>query len=213
VNQADFPQLINGCVVDSSPTANGLTRGKLDVAFSLRYATAFVVGFTAPGTSGTFTRVVLDQTDVQLTDETGQPAVTPFQIISAGIVEAVAGGAVGYGLVQVTLIPSDFAATLVDDLKAGGARHFVSSIRVHGHSLEGAPFVSDAFKLPIDVCYGCLVSFPPEANDPQAAVQPNCGLGSFDSHQPCVLGQDEPVDCRLCNNLIPDSGLCEPPPM
>jgi hypothetical protein len=57
--------------------------------------------------------------------------------------------------------------------------------------------------------------FPPDANDPKLSRQPNCalpaGTGTTIS-PPCLLGQDDAIDCRICKTSVKpaDVGLCEP---
>ena len=64
------------------------------------------------------------------------------------------------------------------------------------------------FEYPIDVCFGCLVSFPPDSVD-TSKPQPNCLAplpGASGDYAPCITGQDQPIDCRMCSSV----GVCTP---
>ena len=87
----------------------------------------------------------------------------------------------------------------------------LTRIQVSGKTLDGSPVSSGEFLFPLTVCKGCLLTFPPEAADPG---RPNCrnedGVSGLES--PCIVGQDEPVDCRLCRigKAQAAKGDCEP---
>jgi hypothetical protein len=84
---------------------------------------------------------------------------------------------------------------------------------VFGHTLGSQAVDSGEFRYPITVCYGCLIYYPSEANDPKITPNPNCDLpmatGSSTSVG-CSPGQDEMVDCRVCKATFPSDPICEP---
>jgi hypothetical protein len=76
----------------------------------------------------------------------------------------------------------------------------LANVVVHGKSESGDDVDSQGFLLPIDVCKGCLVSFPIGSTDPMQPT-PNCAApidSSTTGDRPCVVGQDQVADCRLC---------------
>jgi hypothetical protein len=86
-------------------------------------------------------------------------------------------------------------------------------VKVFGRTLGGMSVESGEWRFPINVCYGCLVVFPPEANDPKVMPQPNCGLSAVTGTSvvhPCIVGQDDTIDCRVCKETFPRGALCEP---
>ncbi len=99
-------------------------------------------------------------------------------------------------------------------------------IRLRGETLDGKEIESNEFTFPIEVCNGCLITYPPEAIDLAAGQVPNCrnlseddttttGLDSIDAGCFFVLGTDfNQVDCRDCQGFAVDSiarQLCQPP--
>ena len=99
------------------------------------------------------------------------------------------------------------------------------SVIFKGHTTAGTEVFSNEFTFPVDMCAGCLLVHPPgtlftdDDNsltcDTAAAV---AGEGEVvDTGMvatPCLLGQDDDVDCRLCRTLAPDDitadELCDP---
>ena len=50
-------------------------------------------------------------------------------------------------------------------------------------------------------------------DDLKLMTQPNCSLAATTGTSiaaPCVVGQDDTVDCRVCKQFFPNSALCEP---
>ena len=89
-------------------------------------------------------------------------------------------------------------------------------IRYEGVTFGGREVTSNEFIYPIELCYGCLLYFPPNAIDREYPVLPNCRLLSEEEESLCLPGQDEPIDCRqICPYVtaIPGGdpeGICEP---
>ncbi len=100
-------------------------------------------------------------------------------------------------------------------------------LRLRGETLDGKEIESNEFTFPVEVCNGCLVTYPPEAIDLTAGSVPNCrNLGEEDEETTTgldgiapgcffVLGTDfNQVDCRDCQGFAVDSiarQLCQPP--
>ncbi len=69
---------------------------------------------------------------------------------------------------------------------------------VQGTTNGGLAVESPEFYFPVDLCCGCLLSCPPEANDPEGADPGNfCDSDDELTERTCVLGQDSAMDCRL----------------
>ena len=73
----------------------------------------------------------------------------------------------------------------------------------HGPSGQGQ---ADEFPFPVEVCNGCVISF----TDAPSSPTPNCVVSAstppMPTTVPCDIGQDSPVDCRLCQPLPACSG-------
>lgn len=89
----------------------------------------------------------------------------------------------------------------------------VVDVTIKGEMADGTEIQSNVFSYPIRVCRGCLLSFPPEADD-QTNTELDCDNTSSQSigDMPCHPGQDEVVDCRLCKRLTGQmiEGDCDP---
>ena len=75
-------------------------------------------------------------------------------------------------------------------------------MRVFGHTLGGTAVESGDASFPIQVCYGCLVKFPPEASS--SATSPNCSQPPASGSSlslPCRMGQDELSTVAFANRL------------
>jgi hypothetical protein len=99
------------------------------------------------------------------------------------------------------------------------------SVIFKGHTTAGTEVFSNEFTFPVDMCAGCLLVHPPgtlftdDDNsltcDTAAAVLGDGEVvDTADVATPCLLGQDDTVDCRLCRTLAPDDvtadELCDP---
>jgi hypothetical protein len=219
--QARVASGATGCTVDSSPSSLFITHGTLDLAFRTEYTAALLVGnqLVARGNSSQLrtetSRVEIEGAVVRL--ENGTNTVWgPFTVPGSGFIDPATGAAPSYGLTEAILLGSAFGNTLASDPTAERykVRRFTSVVKVVGKTLGGTPVESGEWRFPLTVCYGCLISFPPEANDTKL-TRPNCllpaGTGTTVA-APCALGQDDAVDCRVCKLSVraQDVGLCEP---
>jgi len=204
-----------GCVADSSPTSLVLTAGTLDVAFSLQYKADLLVGFqpvcdipNAPA------GIAFQQATVRVEDAGGTALWGPVSIPTSGFVDS-SPDKVSYGVTETILLGSELGARLADELQTtrGLVLHLRSVVRVSGRAVGGSTLESDEWGFPISICYGCLPTFPRDADDIKLAKQPNCALGSETPStlvKPCRVGQEDPIDCRVCKEYFPNSSLCEP---
>lgn len=218
------------CAASPDESSAGWLSGVLDVALRLEYDATLLVGSQLidqgdPATVKTETsKIQLYATDVQVLDEdgnvytyvdaTGSEKSAEFSTPSAGFVNAALGGQAAYGLIGATLIDYNTAADLRTQLNQPSRpeRSLVASVVVHGRTLGGNELVTAPFTFPIRVCYGCLVTFPPDAIEDNPKYPPvNCrnSQASTDTTSVgCRLGQDDPVPCTLCKSVNPD--VCNP---
>jgi hypothetical protein len=141
----------------------------------------------------------------------------PFTVPGSGFIDPATGSTPAYGLTEAILVGSDYGNALVREgalRRDRTVRRLTSVVKVVGKTLGGTAVESGEWRFPLTVCYGCLIGFPPEASDPNQ-TRPNCdrpaGTGTTVA-APCILGQDDAVDCRICKLSVPpqDSGFCEP---
>lgn len=210
------------CTYDPQPTAPlQLYEGVLDIAFSNTYAPVLLMAneMVQRGSSTLLrvetSKIQLQGATVRLTDATGAQ-MSSFTALSGGYVDASNGTTPGYGAFSITVIdPATVEGILRPALTNADVRiqrtmskRVIAYVKPYGQTLGGLHVEAGEFQWPVQVCNGCLVSFPVEAED-LGQARPNClnaGSGSAQVAHPCSLGQDQIVDCRLC----PDNPVCTP---
>lgn len=219
IRNAIYPPASQGlglCTYTNDPSQPKLNSGTLDTAFTLFYSPAFLVGnqMTPRGnpdnTQTETSRVEIQGAIVRLTDVAGNELRPSFTRSAAGFLDPAIGGQPGYGTYQVLILDDAVTQSVrtqgtaaVGSGKTAGSLRVMAYIKFFGHTLGGIRVETNEFQFPIDVCYGCLVQFPQgvSSNLP-GDPQPNCKNsgtgGSTSAASPCVLGQDQPIDCRIC---------------
>jgi hypothetical protein len=196
--------------------------GVIDVAFRRQYSATLLVGnqLVARGNSSELrtetSRVALEGSIVQLADSGGAVVWGPVTVPGSGFVDPASGTTPSYGAIDTILLGADFGQrVLYPELSAnpGFIKNFTASVRVFGHTLGGTAVESGDASFPIQACFGCLVKFPPEASS--STTSPNCSQPPASGSSltaPCRLGQDEPVDCRICKQTLrgADKVVCDP---
>ena len=200
-------------------TGKGISVGVLDLAFRDTYEVGLMVGNQlVAGGSGSqaleVARFRARSAKVRLVGGDGRK-VGSFSVPVSGMIEPGKGSGVGWGVVGVTLVSREqgeqWRKGYVGTERSEKRMRVVANVEVSGETLGGREITTAEFGLPIDVCDGCLVEFPAAAVDLGRAV-PNCGNleGVTSLKEPCVLGQDDAVDCRLCQVKGVVSGVCLP---
>jgi len=143
----------------------------------------------------------------------GAEVFAPFEATVAGSVEPG-----GVQVVHVPLLNGDQVAALIERLpqrtpdEPSPATELTVEVQLFGEELNGDDANSNVFGFPLVVCRGCLLRFPAAASE--GVGPPNCrDVEHVDSvDPPCALGQDDPVDCRLCRQAvgIAQRNQCEP---
>jgi hypothetical protein len=218
------PQFVTSgmsCVFTANPTQPVLAEGRLDVGLAAEYTAAMLVGNqivprgdpNQPHTETSY--VTLEGAVVRIVDSNGKQLNTYTQPVAATIPPS-SGTTPGYAsLPGVTIIDSATATALLPKVtntplgnNAGKTVPVVSYVRFFGHTLGGESVESNEFGFPINVCAGCLVSFPVAEDDPRLPGTNCASLGAamsstMSTSVPCVSGQDLPVDCSTCARFNP----------
>jgi hypothetical protein len=98
-------------------------------------------------------------------------------------------------------------ANLQSNVKSGGTTRLVTYVTFFGQTTGGNTIQSDEFEFPVDVCDGCLITFPAADDNPLPSLpQPNCLLAASNSSSssvptPCFPGQDFAVECAVCQGI------------
>jgi hypothetical protein len=155
-------------------------------------------------------RVSLKGAEVKLESPQGDELVPAFSSIGTGFVDASDGNDAAPAVMFATLIPASIATSLP-------AGTVVVKVRVFGTTLGGEDVESAELLFPIEICDGCLISYPASARDLTAdGAEYQCKLaaddaansGGEDTDQPCSLGIDFPTPCTACSGLY---AACQSP--
>jgi len=209
------------CTFAADPSAVAYSEGILDVAFRTEYSAGLLVGSqlvqrgSAEQVRTETSRLRIEGSEVRIEDVNGA-VIKEYSVPTSGFIDASAGTTPGWGIVSTVLLDGATGAAQRDSMLSGGTtaeiRRFVSVVKVFGTTLGGQELTSGEFRFPINVCYGCLVAFPPEAADPLKPM-PNClatGDSASNASSSCTMGQDEAVDCRVCTSSGYPDTLCQP---
>jgi hypothetical protein len=193
-----------------------LSFGTMDVAFAEEYVPTLLVGnqLVPEGNPSQFrietNNINLQGAIVRVTDATGAQ-LDNYTAPALGFVQPSSGGTPGLSTIAVTLVSPKAADAVRQSLGASfGTKRLISFVKVFGTTTGGTHIESGEVGIPVNACNGCLVIFPVGSDDPLGATQPNCALASGSSSSsistPCFFGQDQYVDCRLCQGNV----ACDP---
>jgi hypothetical protein len=186
------------CTASPDPGAELLASGTMDRWLTDRYMGALLVGnqMVPRGSADQIrtetARVSLRGAEVRISSTEGAN-LREFSVDGTGFVGPASGTAPGYGILFATLIPST----------SGLGDNVIATVKVFGRTLGGREMESGELAFPIKLCDGCLIDYPTDADD---TAQPGyqCARASDAALEtPCMFGQDEMVDCRLCAATVP----------
>jgi len=207
------------CSFSAEPGGSALSTGVMDLAFTREYQAGLLLGnqLVERGSADQLrtetARFLAEGAEVELETTDGK-GINSFTVPVRGFVDPSTGTEPGWGVVTATLIDSGtgqgLAAGFPEGQRSTVEGLVVAVVKVFGHTLGGKELDSGKYRFPISICYGCLVDFPPESVDPDLPL-PNCAnVSKSTGTVPCMIGQDEPVDCRLCQAQGAPASLCNP---
>jgi hypothetical protein len=137
-------------------------------------------------------------------------SVETFESPSTGFVSGTgAQAAPTRGVLFATLLPP----TLTQRLELGAWRLRVR-LQASGQA-SGTDVTSSELLFPLELCDGCLVTYPEAARDPESPdgsylcmTGPDAASLAPEPDAPCVLGIDAPAPCTTCSDQVP---LCRDP--
>lgn len=202
------------CIATPDATAPFLSNGVLDLAFTRSYTGVVLVGnqLTERGSREQLrtetSRISLRGAEVTLTTVDGRE-LGNYSTVGTGFVNASAGDVPAYASMAVNIIPSALGNNPA--LLAAGS--VVAKIRVFGDTLGNIAVTSSELTFPINICEGCLVTYPSSAADPAQAGGPYlcttaASTQTSDEAAPCVIGQDQSFPCTACSAAL---DLCRDP--
>lgn len=187
--------------------------GKFDLGLSSAYTPVLLVGnqLLSRGDQNSAraesNRVNIEAFEVEVTD-TSDNRIGAFRSPATGIVDPQGSNEPSYAVVAGVVIDSTVAAAIAKDLPEfpltsedrDVTKTVLAYVRAVGSTLAGTKVKSGAYKLPVTVCNGCLVSFA-TAYDP-ATQKIDCRKPFTEGTEvvlPCERGQEESLPCELCS--------------
>lgn len=227
IAQVVFPPTVqsNVCTYPAANLSNpGEFSGTLDVGLTTSYSPVVVVasqllarGDLSQARTET-NRVQLRGAVVRVTDSAGNQ-ISTFTSLTEAVIDPSTGSTPAIAQAAVTVVDPATVDVLRKTVSNRLAhKTIIAFFKVFGQTLGGVYVESGEYQHVIDVCWGCLVSFPPESVDSKQvtpAAPTNCeqpfpagtvlGGGALIA-VPCHIGQDQPVDCRICHGVA----ACDP---
>jgi hypothetical protein len=203
------------CTVSPDLAGAMLSKGAMDRLFASEYVAGLIVGnqLTQRGSRERVrtetSRVALKGAEVKLESPQGAELVPAFSSIGTGFVDAADGADAAPAAMFATLIPASVAPLLPRGT-------VVAKVRVFGTTLGGEDVESAELLFPIEVCDGCLVTYPASARDLAAngsdyqcklAADEAASVGTAED-EPCSPGIDFPFACTACSGIY---AACQSP--
>jgi hypothetical protein len=185
------------CTYSADPAQPTLSIGTLDVALASNYEVTLLVGNVGAA------RFAISGAVVAITDALGNQLST-YTLATSQTLDPAAGPDPSYASIALIAVdpetiarfgglPGTPALPATDSVVTLGSRQqVISTIKLYGNTLGGEYAESNVFSFPIEMCMGCLV---------EGLVENACfsvGSTTPPPSGPCIVGQDQPVDCSLC---------------
>ena len=218
------------CTIKPDLSGTYLQKGAMDRLFASEYIAGLIVGNqimqrgSRERVRTETSRVILKGAEVRLESPQGEELVPAFSSIGTGFVDASDGTDASPGAMYATLIPASVAPLLEPGT-------VVAKVRVFGTTLGGEDVESSELPFPIEICDGCLVSYPASARDLAAnGTEYQCKLAADEpatagssADEPCSPGIDFSIPCTACSgvyaacqspkdNCAYTPAACDPPP-
>lgn len=224
----------NLCTLPIDPTAQRVTEGVMDVGLRDDYFVAPLFQSSLISTANpSFGRVETAGVNIQgfvveLRDGSPSGALLerPFSVYQSTFVPAGVGGLPTYAATQLQVIPPPVgqalrASVCVVDRTGVDTNCPVPRIRqrvkrvivrmyAFGRTQGNLDIETPIYDFPVNVCCGCLVQFPADADAPETVRPgPDCTVGvPLVGPGQCGVGMDFPVDCRSCAGT--NREFCQP---
>ena len=200
----------------------------MDAAFRQTYEAEFLIANqivprgdpTQPQTETSY--VVIQGAVVRITDSQGG-ALNQYTQLASVTVPPAQGTTPSYAPIGMTILNQQTIEDprVLAPVEQGGTRRLITYTRFFGQTLGGESVETGEYEFPVDVCFGCLVSFAAADIDP-ALPTPNCAAAAGASTTtsstlpvPCIVGEDAPIDCSqclafsVCSGAVPASSLID----
>jgi len=207
-----IPQAGGTCLYTNDPSQPTINSGVIDSAFASGYMAAFLVGnqmtprASQDNDRTETSRVNLQGAIVRVTDIDGTELRPSYTWSAGATVDPASGGTPSYAPIFIQIVDAQAVSAALARHPGATTVRILTYAKVFGHTLGGTRVESNEYQFPVDICTGCLVSFPSGVSSP-LFPEPNCANtgtgGSGATASPCIMGQDQYIDCRLCSATHP----------
>jgi hypothetical protein len=215
------------CEYTPDPTQPEISSGALDLVFAQAYYGNFLLGnqmnqlANSEQLATETDRVIIEGAIVSVTDSATGAQVRPaFSTPATGFVDPGEDGTPSYGVVTGVEILDPTATTpYIAMLSSGaiGSATLIADVKFYGTTLGGTHEETNDYPFPVNLSYGGLVFFPDGDSNPAFGNVKACNGASGTTSAttavpPCIMGQDQPIDCSLCaGNVTGVCGYTSPP--
>jgi hypothetical protein len=203
------------CSVTADPGGDTESVGVMDVMLAQGYQAELLIGNqlvergSAEQIRTETSRFVAERAEVKVV-RAGGGSLGEYSMPVSGFADPGTASTPGWGVVSAVLVSGGAASTLRGELQQNNTPgRLVASVRIVGHTLGGQEEKTGWYDFPVDYCYGCLLYFPPDADNPALDGVDCLAAGDTAQEMPCRIGQDEGVDCRACH-AAGLGDICEP---
>jgi hypothetical protein len=191
-----------GCIYQSDPAQPYINQGKVDAAIASSYSPVVLVAnqLTSRGSTedvrAETSRVTIQGAIVRVVDPVDGSVQMDNTVLAAATLDPGTGTTPSYAAIGITMMNSVALAHFDPGTKGAPSRLAVAYVKVFGQTLGGQSLESNEFQFPISVCHGCLVVIPADAFLNSWCSQSHPASSTVVS--PCQIGQDQAIDCSLC---------------
>jgi hypothetical protein len=197
------------CTYNFDPTAPELAFGTVDGEVTESYTPEFLVGSTLipQGNQATpdseTARIEIQGAVVQVVDPASNATLEDATVLTSGIIEPASGSVPSYGGVALSIMDAAAIKHFTPAAYGDPSNIAVVYITFFGQTLGGQTLQSNQYQFPVDVCHGCLVTYP--AGSPTGYCKAASSSAVF---QACQPGQDQVSDCTYCASNMPEPNYC-----
>ena len=191
-----------GCLYQSDPAQPYITQGTADAAIAPSYSPELLVAnqLTSRGSTeqvrAETSRVTIQGAIVRVVDPIDGSVQMNNTVLASATLDPGTGTTPSYAAVGITMMNSAALAHFDPGAKGNPARLAVAYVKVFGQTLGGQSLESNEFQFPISVCHGCLVVIPTDAFTSKWCMESHPASSTV--LNPCQVGQDQAIDCSLC---------------
>lgn len=202
-----FAAPTDSCASPAAADAVPLEEGVLDLLFADRYeAIALVANTVVDPERGGPDGVLLEGFDVRVTAPGGPTGAWDFatELPVTAYIDESAVVAIPVALLPATALRAivldrfpeagEISSVPIGDIASFEAQTEVA-VRALGVTVTGRRIETAEASLDVRLCGSCLLECPADSASEHGLV---CESLDPPSSSPCVLGQDQPIDCRLC---------------